>query len=312
MASNWGQPHSRGQVLILEFSAPALYSALMARPLRIEFAGALYHITSRGDGREDIYLDGTDRTLFLEVVGEVCAQFNWLCHAYCLMDNHYHLLIETREGNLSRGMRQLNGVYTQKFNRRHGRVGHVFQGRYKAILVHKDGYLLELARYIVLNPVRAQMVRAAKDWPWSSYRATADSAEAPAWLYTDWLLSAFAARRREAVQRYREFVAQGKGQPSPWQQLKNQIYLGDDKFVEKMQRKVASDAPLGDVPALHKRPVAKPLADYERKFKARDDAIVAAFRGGGHTQKAIADYFGLHYSSVSKILKKLDDSRFKT
>jgi len=280
----------------------------MTRPLRIEFSGALYHITSRGDGREDIYLDDVDRELFLAVFGEVCAQFNWLCHAYCLMSNHYHVLIETREGNLSQGMRQLNGVYTQRFNRRHGRVGHVFQGRYKAILVHKDSYLLELARYIVLNPVRAQMVRTAKHWPWSSYRATADLVEVPVWLHTDWLLSAFATRKREAAQRYCDFIIQGKGQPSPWQQLKNQIYLGDDKFVERMQRKLTEDVPLYDIPALHKRPVAKPLADYARKFKTRDEAIVAAHRSGGYSQKAIADYFELHYSTVSKIIKSAKSS----
>ena len=123
----------------------------MARPLRIEFAGALYHVTSRGDGRDDIFLDEEDRELWLDVLKTVCERFNWVVHAYCQMGNHYHILIETPDGNLSKGMRQLNGVYTQRFNRIHNRVGHVFQGRYKAILVQKDAYLLELSRYIVLN-----------------------------------------------------------------------------------------------------------------------------------------------------------------
>jgi putative transposase len=144
----------------------------MARPLRMEFAGALYHVTSRGDGREAIYLDDKDREVFYAVLGEVCSRFNWCVHAECQMTNHYHLLVETPDGNLSQGMRQLNGVYTQRFNRQHQRVGHVFQGRYKAIIVEKETYLLELARYIVLNPVRARMVYSARDWPWSSYRAT--------------------------------------------------------------------------------------------------------------------------------------------
>ncbi|QXP85782.1 transposase [Methylococcus sp. Mc7] len=116
----------------------------MSRPLRIEFAGGLYHVTSRGDGREAIFLSEADRGLFLGVLSEVVRDFNWAAHAYCLMDNHYHLLIETADGNLSKGMRQLNGVYTQRFNRQHGRVGHVFQGRYKAIIVQKESYLLEL------------------------------------------------------------------------------------------------------------------------------------------------------------------------
>ena len=143
----------------------------MARPLRLEFAGAIYHLTARGNRREDIFEDNVDREVFLSVLEKVCDTYNWVCHAYCLMSNHYHLLIETPDGNLSKGMRQLNGVYTQAHNRKHGRSGHVFQGRYKAIVVEKEAYLLELCRYIVLNPVRAGMVRSAKDWPWSSYRA---------------------------------------------------------------------------------------------------------------------------------------------
>jgi len=151
----------------------------MARPVRIEFPGALYHITSRGDRREDIYLGDGDRRLFLALLAEVCERFNWSGHAYCLMSNHYHLLIETPDGNLSKGMRQLNGVYTQRFNDVHGRCGHVFQGRYKAIIVEKDAYLQEVARYIVLNPVRARMVGDPQDWPWSSYRATTGAASCP-------------------------------------------------------------------------------------------------------------------------------------
>jgi len=140
----------------------------MSRPLRIEFAGALYHVTSRGDRQEDIYQSNDDREVFLNIMSDVCERYNWVIHAYCLMSNHYHLLVETPDQNLSKGMRQLNGVYTQAFNRNNKRVGHVFQGRYKAILVQKESYLLELARYIVLNPVRARMVRFVKEWPWSS------------------------------------------------------------------------------------------------------------------------------------------------
>ena len=137
----------------------------MARPLRIEFPGALYHVTSRGNGGDATYVDNEDRKQWLAVLDHVCERFSWTTHAYCQMGNHYHLLVETPDGNLGQGMRQMNGVYTQRFNRRHGRAGHVFQGRYKSILVQKDAYLLELSRYIVLNPVRARLVRSAKDWP---------------------------------------------------------------------------------------------------------------------------------------------------
>ncbi|RRQ21110.1 transposase [Thiohalobacter thiocyanaticus] len=129
----------------------------MARPLRIEVAGGLYHVTARGDRREDIYADEADRLHWLSIFDGVCDRFNWRCHGYCLMTNHYHLVVETPEANLSRGMRQLNGVYTQTFNRRHGLVGHLFQGRFKGILVEREAYLLELSRYVVLNPVRAGM-----------------------------------------------------------------------------------------------------------------------------------------------------------
>ncbi len=114
----------------------------MARPLRLELSGGIYHVTSRGNGRADIYLDDEDRTNGLKFFNEVCARYNWICHAYCLMSNHYHVVVETLEGNLSKGMRQLNGVYTQDFNRRHSRAGHVYQGRYKAILVDKDSSYL--------------------------------------------------------------------------------------------------------------------------------------------------------------------------
>ena len=140
----------------------------MARPIRLEFPGELYHIASRGDRRDDIYEIDADRKSFQSLFENVCADNNWVCHGYCLMSNHYHLLVETPDGNLSRGMQQLNGVYTQLFNRVHNRMGYVFQGRYKAIHVEKEDYLLELCRYVVLNPVRAGMVRSAREWKWSS------------------------------------------------------------------------------------------------------------------------------------------------
>ena len=274
----------------------------MARPLRIEFKNALYHVTSRGDGQEDIYMDDDDRLNYLGVLAEVCERYNWVLQAYCLMSNHYHLLIETPDSNLSKGMRQLNGVYTQRFNRKHQRVGHIFQGRYKAILVEKDAYLLELARYIVLNPVRAQMVRSAKDWPWSSYRATAGLSSTPPWLSTEWLLSAFAKRKSVAAEYFRKFVAEGKGQPSIWTELKNQIYLGSDDFVERVQRRIVKDKDLSEVPRAQKRAVVKPLEYYDQKYRNRDSAIQHAYASGGYSMKAIGDYFGLHYSRVSRIV----------
>jgi putative transposase len=167
----------------------------MARPLRLEFPGAIYHVTSRGNALLPIFEVKQDRQSFLALLQEVVKRFNWLCHAYCLMDNHYHVLVGTVDGNLSMGMRHLNGVYTQRFNRHHNRVGHVFQGRYKSILVDRDSYLLELCRYVVLNPVRAKMVREPGKYPWSSYRPTAGLVKRPSLLTLDWVLGQFADKR---------------------------------------------------------------------------------------------------------------------
>ena len=275
----------------------------MARPLRIEFAGALYHVTSRGDGQEDIYVDDDDRRCWLEVLGGVHERFNWEIHAYCQMSNHYHLVVETPDGNLAKGMRQLNGVYTQRFNRAHQRVGHVFQGRYKSILVDRDAYLLELARYVGLNPVRARMVRSAADWPWSNYRATGGVTPAPGWLNVTWSLAAFGETRGPAQRAYRQFVAEGKGQPSPWENLRNQVYLGSEAFVDRMQAHLLKpNEQLSEIPMTQRRPVARPIDFYFRSD--RDDAIIEAYRSGEYTMKAIADHVGLHYSRVSRIINQ--------
>src|SRR4030067_2859257 len=149
----------------------------MTRPLRIEYPGAVYHITSRGNEKKLIFKDERDRKIFLDTLSQVDKRYNWLCHAYCLINNHYHLIIETPDGNLSAGMRQLNGVYTQAFNRRNHRVGHVFQGKYKAIVIEKEGYLLQVSRYVVLSPVRAKIVEGPADWRGGSYRGRAGEGE---------------------------------------------------------------------------------------------------------------------------------------
>ena len=274
----------------------------MARPLRLEFAGALYHVTTRGDRREDIYLTDNDRNAYLEILGEVCERYNWIIHAYCLMDNHYHILIETPDSNLSKGMRQLNGVYTQYFNRTHNRVGHVYQGRYVAIIIQKETYLLEVARYVVLNPVRARMVRTAKDWPWSSYRATSGHICPPVWLYTNWIIAHFSRRKSTAVDRYRKFVAEGKNQPSIWEQLRNQVYIGNEDYIKQIQTMITKKADLSEIPASQRRPMPISLDFYAQKYNDRDQAMLAAYQSGGYSMKDLAKYFDLHYTSVSRII----------
>jgi len=176
----------------------------MARPLRIEFDGALYHVTSRGNARAPIFIADTNRVLFFDILKKTCDRFNWLCHVYCLMDNHYHLVIEAPDGNLSKGMRQLNGVYTQSFNKRNQRVGHVFQGKYKAIVIEKEGYLLQVSRYVVLNPVRAKIVESPAEWKWSSYWGTAGIGKPHTVLTIDWILKQFDTHREKARKNYKD------------------------------------------------------------------------------------------------------------
>ena len=274
----------------------------MSRPLRLEFCGALYHVTSRGDRREAIYEDDEDRERFLQILGRVVLDFNWICHAYCLMDNHYHLLIETPDGNLSKGMRQLNGVFTQASNRRHGRGGHLFQGRYKAIVVDADTYLLELARYIVLNPVRAGMVADPGEWPWSSYRAMLGQASCPPWLAVGGLLSLFAKRRSTAVQRYVRFVAEGQGLPSIWAQLNRQVFLGDDAFVKRARAALEEASEDVNIPHAQRRPPAPPLAEFVRR-KGRDAAMAAAHATGEYSYQQIAEAFGVHFTTVGRVVR---------
>ncbi|MDO6387008.1 transposase [Uliginosibacterium sp. 31-12] len=276
----------------------------MARPIRLEFSGALYHVTSRGDGREAIYLSDADRQDWLAVLGQVCKRFNWEVHAWCQMSNHYHLLLETPEGNLSAGMRQLNGVYTQNFNRRHARVGHVFQGRYKAILVERDAYLLELARYIVLNPVRAGMVAQAQDWPWSSCLAMLGQAPAPDWLNVGKLLMAFAELPELAAIRYLKFVEEGLGRPSVWGDLKGQVYLGSDAFLNTLKANIEK-SPSAEHPRMQRRAMGKALKEYVAQAcdkPSRNAAICAAYASGDYTQQELATAFGLHYTSISRIV----------
>lgn len=203
----------------------------MPRPLRIEFPGAIYHVTSRGDRQQSIFHCDGDRRAWLEIFNDVCTNFNWTVHAFCLMGNHFHLMIETPGANLASGMRQLNGRYTQCFNRRHETVGHLFQGRYHAVLVQRQTYLLELMRYIVLNPVRAGMVATAGGWPWSSYAMTCGLAATPKWLEVKWVLGQFSTERSVAIKAYREFVAEGIGVRSPL--VGGRLVFGDDAFVTR-------------------------------------------------------------------------------
>jgi putative transposase len=282
----------------------------MARPLRIEYPGAVYHVTSRGNARADIFADSADRQTFLLLLESVLNRFNWICHAYCLMDNHYHLLIETSDGNLSIGMRHLNGVYTQSFNRRHKRVGHVFQGRFKAVIVEKESHLLELCRYVVLNPVRAKIVSTPQKWPWSSYRATAGNTKKEPYLTTDWILNQFSNAKTEARTKYRQFVTDGISEKeAPWEKLKGQVILGSDMFIERLREFLGGKEQFTEIPRLQRtvgRPSLEALfpVDEQSTKGERNLTILEAHVKHGYTLKEIAEYLDIHYTTVSKVINE--------
>lgn len=274
----------------------------MSRPVRIEYAGALYHVTSRGDRCEPIYNDDVDRQLWLSVLAQVCARFHFSVHAYCLMSNHYHILVETLHGQLSAGMRQLNGVYSQAYNRRHSLVGHVFQGRYNAVLCEKDSYLKELCRYIVLNPVRAKMVEAAEKWPWSSHRCVLGQAVSPPWFDRDCLLSHFGDDQSKAMNAYREFVAAGLTTKRPLNDVKHQLFLGNIDEVKDQNRKediLRSAEFLRD----QKQALALPLAEYFANAKDIATAIINAYESHAFSMAEIARHSGSSRRTIGRVIR---------
>ena len=280
----------------------------MTRPLRIEYPGAVYHVTTRGNGKKPVFKDDQDRINFLNTLQHVNKRYNWICHAYCLMTNHYHLLIETPDGNLALGMRQLNGVYTQLFNKRSGRPGHLFQGRYKSILIQKDSHLLEVCRYVVLNPVRAGMVPRPGDWKWSSYLATAGIGPPRACLTIDWVLGQFSRKRAKAETEYRQFVKWGIGKETIWREVKGQSILGEDDFVESLLPHIKKSRDIPDIPKSHRyvnRPELKNVFKESvlQDRRKRNKLIVEAVQKYGYTQRQIAAHLQMHYSTISNLVR---------
>ncbi len=286
----------------------------MARPLRVEFPGGIYHVTARGNGRQPIFEDDADRGRFLTVLASVVGRYHILCHAYCLMGNHYHLLLETPEGNLSHAMRQLNGVYSQGFGRRHGRPGHVLEGRFNAQVVDREGYLREVCRYVVLNPVRAGLVAHARLWPWSSYCATAGEAPVPAFLTVDWVLAlGETTARGVAERRYRQFVEAGLTEMAdPLDRFRSRPVVGGDAFLAQLRARAHGGTTLVEVPRAQRFAARPSLATLFAGFTSKDDRdarCVLAVRDHGYTMKEVADFLGLHYATVSRALSRGDIPR---
>jgi REP element-mobilizing transposase RayT len=224
----------------------------MARRLRIEFPFAVYHVTSRGDRREPIFGDDFDRCRLLEVLEEALHRFDARALAWCLMPNHYHLVLQTRQANLSKVMRHINGVYTQRFNRRRDTVGHLFQGRFHAVLIEADSHLLEVGRYVELNPVRAGLVPLPAQWGWSSYRAHAGLSPAPPWLDVEAVRGYMLGRQaiceadcREAAERYVALVASAVAAEPWYRRVRQGQYLGSDEFIAQATR-TSPSAPIGN------------------------------------------------------------------
>lgn len=250
-------------------------------------------MTSRGNERRWIFLDDTDRAIFLEVLVHVVERYGWVVHAYCLMGNHYHLLVETPRANIAIGMRQLNGLYAQRFNRRHGRVGHLFQGRYSAILIQKERHFVRAARYIVRNPVRAKLCTSPEQWRWSSCAATAGLVPPPAFLAVEPLRRCFGG-----CAGYLEFVS--KEDSSFWADLRGEIYLGDTVFARTHAEPDASR----EVPEPQRNPVPPELDELFSEHG--DSAIAIAYREHGYSLRQIAEHLDVHYATVSRRLRALE------
>ncbi len=286
----------------------------MARPLRVEYAGAFYHVMNRGNRSEDIFLSPYDREKFFDYLATIVERFSIKVHTYCLMTNHYHLLVETAQPNLSAAIKWLNGSYATYTNTKRQKWGHLFQGRFKSILVQADEYLKHLSRYIHLNPVRAKLSAHPSEYPWSSYSAYIGKTQPPEWLETKWLLSCFGKSQKESRDNYKLFVegADAMAVKNPFEDVTGGLILGDPDFVEWVKKTFLTEKnESGELPQLKRlKPKLTPEAIVEevcREFRAetdkvigkgaklnvaRDLAIYLSKQYGGETCKALGEYYG--------------------
>lgn len=301
----------------------------MARPLRILFPDAYYHVTCRGNERKPIYRDDTDRRSFIGKLEVSCEIYDVRIHAYVLMANHFHLIVQTPAGNLPAFMRHFNISYTAAFNRRHDRVGHLYQGRYKAILIDQDSYLLELSRYVHVNPIRVRgyqreeyqkQITLLKSYPWSSLSGYLSGQKTLPWVNYAAVLGYVGGSRK----RYGEFLAEGirKGYDTPWEKLQGQVVLGEDDFVERVKKNVSSKSSKREQPAMRHlarrdlKTIVHMVADYfrvpqdkltGRRTGHRDERAIALelmYRYGAVSQARIGKLFALDYTAVSRERKR--------
>lgn len=303
----------------------------MGRPLRIEYPGALYHITSRGNERKDIFIGDKDRISFLEILSDYHDRYGIILHSYVLMDNHYHLILETPKGNLLKVMHGINSCYTGYFNRRYKRSGHLFQGRYKAIIVDKDAYLLPLSRYLHLNPVRANIVDKPELYRWSGYPGYIGKGRKYNWVEYTWILSCFGDDTARAMKRYKEYTEEAlKLKPeNPFAYLHGRTVLGREEFKDKISSLIKGK-PLSNEIVERKRLIKNPLAEdimksVAKAFNVEEDtikrrgrrnniargaAIYFVQRYSGLDNIEIGELFGgIHYSAVTKASMRLKEEK---
>ncbi len=291
----------------------------MSRQLRIEYPGAFYHVTSRGNQKQAIYLADRDRAAFLDLVREAHHKFSAIFHVYCLMENHYHLMLETPNGNLSRIMHFINTSYTIYFNKKHSRVGHLFQGRFKAILVEAETYALELSRYIHLNPVRASIVQEPEKYPWSSCREYLNTAFEPAseWLEKSLVLGHFGQDQKEARIRYAEYVREASRLQivNPFDHLKGDLILGSEDFVLRINKDYLQGKSLNrEIPAirrLREKPSLQMIHDAATHIYRKDDkfvrnvAIYLCYENTDYCLDEIGKFYRLGKSTIVKISNQM-------
>ncbi len=280
----------------------------MARQWRIEYTDALYHVLSRGNNGQAIVVDDRDRDKFLEVLGRMCSRFDVAILAYVLMDNHYHLLMQTKRANLSKSMQWLGSTYTRYFNLRHRQSGHLFQGRFKSFLIENDAYLLRVSYYIHRNPLRSKTVRRLVDYRWSSYRAYAYGKTSPPWLETATILSQFSDKEKE--QAYRRKIQHYVGNKTTvWQEVKHGLIMGSNEFIQRIRNTYLTQAPDKEMPQQRKLAIERSAesllqeagVSIEKKDRAQRDLLIyALWEKGWYTNQDIGDIFGITYSAVSR------------
>jgi len=291
--------------------------ASMGRQLRIEYPNAYYHVTARGNERKEIFKSDRDRQKFLEYLESAVIRYSAVIHSWCLMRNHYHLLIETPVGNLSQVMQHINGAYTNYFNSKRKRTGHLFQGRYKAILVDAAQYALELSRYIHLNPVRVGLVSTPDDYRWSSFQEYTGKRVAETWLKRDFILGFFANGEAQATEKYRRFVeeAMGKEQESPLNESVASTILGCPEFVKIIQAQyvdqIKADRNLSELRDTRGKAgvdqiIAATEAVLGQGSKTKKVAVHLCHRYSGLKLREIGMLFGIKDSGVSQASKRLE------